>query len=106
MQYGPQRPLQGPPPQGVQEPPPDGFQRPRARHYWRFRWAWLGVPLACIAFAYVAIAIAGPTFDWFDVMDLIGLAPRNFGAYTRLAVLAVALLGAVILYRFMRRPRR
>ena len=74
------------------------------RRRWRFRWGWwVGVPLACLGAAWFLQAIAAPSFDFPDVMELIRVPTGSFGRYKELCVLALALIAVVAVVRVLRR---
>ena len=85
-------------PQQGMNPVPVG---PRRR--WRFRWGWwFGVPLACLAAAWFLQAVATPSFDWPDVMDVVHVPFEAREAYTKLCALALALIAIVAVVRVLR----
>ncbi len=73
------------------------------RRRWRFRWGWwLGVPLACLGAAWFLQAVATPSFDWPDIMELVRVPARSFGRYTQLCVLGLVLIAIVAVVRVLR----
>lgn len=61
------------------------------------------MPLTCLCAAWFVKNAIEPTFDWVDIMYLLGV--RNRVRYVRLAVLALFLIGVVALVRITRSHR-
>ena len=71
----------------------------------RFIWAWITVPLACMAVAYFLSSIEPPRITWEEIMIWMHVPSRNHDRYTRLAVLGLALIGVVAIARILRDRR-
>ena len=82
---------------------PGGNQVPQPRRRWRFRWAWVSVPFACLLAIGILNSVRAPTFRWGDVMDGLHVSVQGQGRYTRLAVLGLTFIGVVGVLRILRK---
>jgi len=81
----------------IPEPPP-----PPEPEY-RFRWAiFIGIPVVILVFLFVLAGIE-PSFAFSDIMEVFNVVNEN--AYVRLACLAVVLVAATLVVKFLRRNR-
>ena len=89
---------QGRPP-NVPVPPPQ--LRPPRPQRWRFRWEIVAVILALMVGLWLVRGIE-PSFEWREVMEALRVPGRDRERYTQLAVLGLALIGVVFVYRIFR----
>ena len=81
-------------------PPPGATPPQRPRRSWRFRWAWIIVPVACLLVAWLLHHV-DPVLEWRDVTEFLGV--RDEARYTRLAVLGLALIAVVAVLRLIKK---
>ena len=80
----------------VPVPPP----QPRPPR-WRFRWEIVAVILALMVGLWFVRGIE-PSFEWTEVMQVLRVRGGERERYTQLAVLGLALIGGVLMYRIFR----
>ena len=71
---------------------------PRSRR--RFNWAWVLVPLVVIGAIWLISGVR-VAFSWEDVMCWLGVVDRE--RYSRLAAIALAIVGIVAIARVFRK---